>query len=157
MEINWITVVSAGLLFLSALLLALMVYLQFRSRANRQGAVKSAPDSPVDTYSSIYARLNRQYYPEEQDGAQEGVANTDNRDDGIGDRLGEMEQQLRLLAERQDQLDLRQPANHSYKLAIKLARNGTNADELVRTCGISRGEAELVVMLHKSSGPIPSV
>jgi hypothetical protein len=70
--------------------------------------------------------------------------------DGVGERLQEVEQQLRLLAERQDQLDLRRPMAQPYRLAIKLAQSGAGIDEIVRTCGINRGEAELVAMLHRA-------
>jgi hypothetical protein len=70
--------------------------------------------------------------------------------DGLGQRLQEVEQQLRLLAERQDQLDLRRPMGQPYRLAIKLAQGGAGVDEIVSTCGINRGEAELVAMLHRA-------
>jgi hypothetical protein len=35
-----------------------------------------------------------------------------------------------------------------YDLATRLARNGSEVDELVSTCGITRHEAELLVRLH---------
>ncbi len=35
-----------------------------------------------------------------------------------------------------------------YPIAIRLARGGATAQELVETCGISHSEAELVCRLH---------
>ena len=44
------------------------------------------------------------------------------------------------------------PAAHaaarSYDIALRLARNGANREELMSTCGMSRHEAELAVRLH---------
>ena len=37
-----------------------------------------------------------------------------------------------------------------YPIAIRLARGGASAPELVETCGISHSEAELVCRLHKA-------
>ena len=37
-----------------------------------------------------------------------------------------------------------------YAQAIQLARNGGDATVLARDCGISRGEAELIVALHST-------
>ena len=68
---------------------------------------------------------------------------------GVGQRLQELEQQLCLLAERQDQAAMREPENQPFALAIKLARRGATLEELMSSCGLPRGEAELVVMLHR--------
>ncbi len=68
---------------------------------------------------------------------------------GLRRRLTDLEQQLRLLEQRQDQSGLGQPADGAYKMAIKLARRGAAVDDLVLTCGLSRGEAELVFRLHR--------
>jgi Protein of unknown function (DUF2802) len=59
------------------------------------------------------------------------------------------EQQLRRLAERQDQVDSREPASAAYKHAIKLAQKGVSIDELMAACGLVRGEAELLIRMHR--------
>ncbi len=68
---------------------------------------------------------------------------------GVGERVGRLEGRLRQLSERQDQLDLREPSAQPYQQAIKLVHNGADVDEIVEACGLSRGEAELVMMMHR--------
>lgn len=63
-------------------------------------------------------------------------------------KLG-VEQQLRRLAERQDQTDFREPVSPAYNHAIKLVQKGASIDELIATCGLVRGEAELLIRLHR--------
>lgn len=59
------------------------------------------------------------------------------------------DQQLRRLAERQDQTDFREPVSPTYNHAIKLVQKGVTIDELMAACGLVRGEAELLVRLHR--------
>ena len=68
---------------------------------------------------------------------------------GVGERVMRLERQLSQLAERQDQLDLSDPAHQSYQQAIRMARRGTSMTELMEVCGLTRGEAELITMLHR--------
>jgi len=70
---------------------------------------------------------------------------------GIGEHMVAIEKHIGRLAERQDELDLRQSA-HPYGQAIKKAHEGTDVNELISAYGMSRGEAELIVNLHHSSG-----
>jgi hypothetical protein len=42
----------------------------------------------------------------------------------------------------------------SYQIAIRLARAGATRDELIRTCAITRQEAELVQRLHAPAPPL---
>lgn len=44
-------------------------------------------------------------------------------------------------------------AHRGYDLATRLARNGSDIDELVASCGITRHEAELLTRLHGSKRP----
>jgi hypothetical protein len=75
---------------------------------------------------------------------------------GMGDRVNQMERRLRQVAERQEALGLRQdqlnqddPEARSYTQAIKMAHKGAAVDDLIEVCGLSRGEAELVAMMHR--------
>lgn len=134
---NWITIVSVAILLISALVLTLLVVVRNRPRRhNLWRAGRYADVSPPARHDN--------------------VATVDPRTQVIGERLLEVEQQLRLVAERQDQIDLRQPARQPYRLAINLARQGAEVDKLVATCGISRGEAELVARLHRSNRVLKS-
>jgi len=71
---------------------------------------------------------------------------------GMGDHIARLEQQLRRLHERQDQLEMRDPVDREYHQAAKMIRNGAGIDELVSSCGLVRAEAELLLMLHGGKG-----
>ena len=59
------------------------------------------------------------------------------------------EQKLRRLTERQEQTDFREPVSPTYNYAIKLVQKGVSIDELMAACGLVRGEAELLIRLHR--------
>lgn len=44
------------------------------------------------------------------------------------------------------------PLEPAYELANKLARKGASAEELIETCGLSRGEVDLITRLNQASG-----
>lgn len=67
-----------------------------------------------------------------------------------GDQLLDLERRTRRLMEQQEQLEMKSPVTGSYRHAIALARRGADTEALVQTCGLSRGEAELVELLHRS-------
>jgi hypothetical protein len=132
---SWIVIVSVALLLVSVTLLGALVIMRHKMHggAATPPRPRIVPDTALRNYRQVQAQATQVSAPA----------------DGLGARLQEVEQQLRLLAERQDQLDLRQPADHAYRLAIKLAQKGVPIDDLVATCGINRGEAELIAMLHR--------
>ncbi len=74
----------------------------------------------------------------------------------LRDEIAELRRSLSAL--RADVDALRQPAaagistsqSTPYARAIELARHGGDAVSLARDCGISRGEAELIVALHSA-------
>lgn len=68
---------------------------------------------------------------------------------GVGERVLELERRQRRLAERQEQLDIYDPANQPYEQAIEMVKNGADVQELVDVCGISESEAELVALMHR--------
>jgi len=43
----------------------------------------------------------------------------------------------------------REVASPAYDLATKLARKGASTEELMETCGLSRGEVDLITMLQR--------
>lgn len=67
---------------------------------------------------------------------------------GAGDHLVRLEQQVRRLTERQDQIEMRTAGDRPYTQAIQMVQRGANVTELVSRCGLTRGEAELIAMLH---------
>jgi hypothetical protein len=69
---------------------------------------------------------------------------------GMGDAVFRLEDKLRRLTERQDAMALREPDQAVYHQAIRLAHRGASVEELVCTCGLQRGEAELIHILHQA-------
>ncbi len=66
---------------------------------------------------------------------------------GVGERMTRLEQRVRRQDERQDQLELR-GGERSYDEAIRLVEHGADAEQLVKSCGLAPGEADLLVRLH---------
>lgn len=67
---------------------------------------------------------------------------------GLGDHLRQLERGLKGLSVRHDRLELKDPGERPYAQAIRLVHNGADAGEIADTCGLTRGEAELIRMLH---------
>ena len=74
----------------------------------------------------------------------------------VGERLNRAERRLHQLTERQEELGMRQEqmgrgegGDQSYQQAIKLAHKGAGVDELIDVCGLTRGEAGLIAMMHR--------
>jgi hypothetical protein len=84
---------------------------------------------------------------------EEGVA--ERLADGLEDwegRLLRAEQGLRRLEQRQDAADWHDPGEQVYAAAIRLAGQGADAEQLMSTFGMARGEAELIMTLHRQAG-----
>lgn len=70
---------------------------------------------------------------------------------GQGSQLAQMEQQLGRLRDRLDQLASSEGSGSgaAFNTAIRLARKGVCAREIMETCGLSEMEADLVILLHR--------
>lgn len=68
-------------------------------------------------------------------------------------RLERSQDQLQLrqqeLGVRQEQLTYAEPEERVFDQAIKLAQKGRSIEEIMDVCALSRGEAELVAMMHR--------
>ncbi len=67
---------------------------------------------------------------------------------GVGKRINVLAGQIRELDDRQEEFDLKDQGSQSMTQAIALAQKGASIDELMETCDMSRGEAELLMMVH---------
>lgn len=78
----------------------------------------------------------------------------------LSERLVKLEIQIGQLRDQAGQHAL--PLNRgdaeqkSFKVATKLALQGASADEIVELCGLTRGEADLICMLHSSNQVSPN-
>lgn len=74
--------------------------------------------------------------------------------------LNKVEQKVKRVLERQDQLDQREPSDRALSQASRMARQGASVEEMIATCGLVRAEAELLMLLHRAqkeeegSGPL---
>ena len=68
---------------------------------------------------------------------------------GVGDQVGKLAQRQRQLAARQDQQTFKDPDSQPYQHAIRLAHRGASTEELMQVCGLNRGEAELLSLVHQ--------
>lgn len=81
---------------------------------------------------------------------------------GVGKRLIEAEQRLAAAMQRQNTLESslesrqQQPTVSSdlipYTLAERMLEQGATADSLIRQCGLSQAEAELMALVHAQAG-----
>jgi len=76
---------------------------------------------------------------------------------GMGDQLEQVKMDLKIAIEKQQQLDQRDLDSLPYNQAVRMAGQGASVDELVQQCGLSRAEAELVLLLHKQSPPVVTI
>ncbi|MDY6941616.1 MAG: DUF2802 domain-containing protein [Pseudomonadota bacterium] len=66
-------------------------------------------------------------------------------------RLEAIEQRLEKLGQWQERTDGgRMGGDRFYEQAVRLVDQGADAQHLVRTYGLSQGEAELIVQLHRA-------
>ncbi len=68
---------------------------------------------------------------------------------GMGKRLLAIEHKLNITVEKQQELENRDPGVLAYNQAARLMEMGADVDDLVRSCGIGRPEAELMALLHR--------
>ncbi len=69
---------------------------------------------------------------------------------GHGKHLARVRQDLMQLKDRIEQVAVTDPSGAAFNQAIRMARKGCTAEEIMEACGISRVEADLVVVLHRS-------
>lgn len=70
---------------------------------------------------------------------------------GAGEHVVQLEHKMLRLIERQNQVEMRASSQRPYSQASQLVHKGANINELMETCGLTRGEAELLVMMQRGS------
>jgi len=64
----------------------------------------------------------------------------------LGMQVSDVMEITDILQKRQDQLEMQEPKQSSYRYALKMAKDGAAAQDLADDCGIALGEAELVLL-----------
>ena len=74
----------------------------------------------------------------------------------MGEKISRIEQENKAIKQRQQELGVRQDKmaqtdthEAGFEQAIKLARKGSSVEEIMDICNLSRGEAELIAMMHR--------
>jgi|GEM_PF-1743909 len=73
---------------------------------------------------------------------------------GMGEQLKGVTRDLQDTKRKQEQFERQDSGSVPYNQAVRMVANGANTDELISSCGLSKAEADLVVMLHHQSPPI---
>lgn len=68
---------------------------------------------------------------------------------GVGERLSRQERKIKRLNERQEQVEIKTNGDRPYDQAIRMVKNGSSLDEIISICNLTRGEAELITMMHQ--------
>lgn len=69
----------------------------------------------------------------------------------MGQNILHQEDKVETWSERITRIEVRESQFASYHHAAKLVELGANQDEIAQTCGLSRAEAELVVMVNRQN------
>lgn len=67
----------------------------------------------------------------------------------LGEHLARLERRAHLLAQRQDQLEMKEPASQNYRQASRMMNKGAELEEVIADCGLARGEAELIALAQR--------
>ncbi|VAW78102.1 hypothetical protein MNBD_GAMMA14-155 [hydrothermal vent metagenome] len=70
---------------------------------------------------------------------------------GAGEHVLRLEHQMQRINERQNGLEMRAVGDRPYNQASQLVNKGADIEELVDTCGLTLGEAELLVMMQRGA------
>lgn len=66
----------------------------------------------------------------------------------LGRRLGLLEQRMAQVSTQPEKQTHSGPIGQAYEVAVNLVRKGTDVNELIATCGLSHGEADLIMRLY---------
>ncbi len=69
---------------------------------------------------------------------------------GNDSRIHQLEARTRRLVERQEQLENNRQAERPYEQAIRMVHQGSKVEDLMAVCKLSRGEADLIMMVHSA-------
>lgn len=119
----WLVLVSAGVVLAGLSLLVFAVQIRLISGSVQGGRERC--DELEQRLADLLARVSR------LDETQAGIARA-----------------ARSLSVRQDRIESDQPSERPYSHAIDLVKRGASTDDLMRSCGLSLSEAELITMVH---------
>lgn len=135
MEITTLLFITVAILLILILFMAIYVNNLTKSLRSSQSDIKQ-----LKQYTSLQQKQLKDLAHELQ--------TMTNAAYGVGKRINQLAGQIRELDDRQEEYDLKEQGSQSMHQAIALAHKGASIEELMDTCDMSRGEAELLVMVH---------
>ncbi len=79
---------------------------------------------------------------------QEALLMVSGENTALGRRLSLLEHHMAQVSTQQEKNTHAGPIGQAYEVAVNLVRKGTDVDELIATCGLSHGEADLIMRLY---------
>ena len=67
---------------------------------------------------------------------------------GEGNRIHKLEARTRRIVERQEQMENSKNSERPYEQAIRMVQKGSSVEDLISVCNLSKGEADLIMMVH---------
>ncbi|MFK5984482.1 MAG: DUF2802 domain-containing protein [Pseudomonadota bacterium] len=81
-------------------------------------------------------------------GVMQDMQSMSNATYGIGKQINQINNQVKNIDARQDEIDIRDQGEKPIQQAIALLEKGSTIDEVMENCSLSRGEAELLFRIH---------
>ena len=130
---------------MSSVLLILLVLALVAGMAFQQRMLERIRRQHADLADSLRLAEDRVQHMEQELGALCSASV------GAGEQVMRLQQQVRRATERQNLLEMRATGDRPYAQASELVNKGADTRELMEACGLTRGEAELLVMMQRGS------
>lgn len=72
---------------------------------------------------------------------------------GGDSRLHKLETRSRRITERQEQIENNKQTERPYEQAIRMVHQGSKVEDIMAVCHLSKGEADLIIMMHGAKKP----
>jgi hypothetical protein len=72
---------------------------------------------------------------------------------GEDSKIQKLESRTRRIIERQEQLENTKHSERPYEQAIRMVQQGSSCEDVMNICNLSRGEADLIIMIHGDIKP----
>jgi len=69
---------------------------------------------------------------------------------GGDSRLYKLETRSRRIVERQEQMENNKQTERPYEQAIRMVHQGSKVEDIMAVCHLSKGEADLIIMMHSA-------
>lgn len=94
------------------------------------------------------SRAERRQYEQRLHVVQEELLAVNAENNALARRLGLLEHHMTQVSTQPQKQPQSGPIGQAYEVAVNLVRKGTDVDELIATCGLSHGEADLIMRLY---------